>query len=119
MWKDIYPQDRVITKRGRHKGTVTHVWRNGIGGKVCNVKFDDQGLIPPEMDYPEHELELLDTGWDDDYYYGGSRKKSYGPIEEYCPECGTKWTVTKFNKIVWKDCKICKKTYEQITKGRS
>lgn len=120
MWQDIYPKDRVITKRGKHKGTVTHVWRNGIGDKVCNVKFDDQSLIPSEMEYMDYELEIWDDPWSDDHFYGKGGR--CGPIEDYCPNCGTAWTVTTHpihgSKTIWKDCKPCGKTYERITKKK-
>ena len=35
---------------------------------------------------------------------------------EKCPVCNTIWTETKFGRQVWKDCKPCGKTSEDLMK---
>lgn len=114
----MYAQDEIevwddVTVNG-HEGFVTHIHRNGNGDRICNVRFKDNNLIPPEMEFPDYRLRHTVQI---DKYWGNTRRKTYGPIEKYCPECGSVWHETKFNMHVWKDCKKCKKTFEQITKG--
>lgn len=87
--------DRVLA--GNHAGTVTSVRQDG-GYYVCNVKFDNDQLIPPDMDYNEMYLSFANTD------------------NEICPICKTRWTVSKFNMHVWKDCKKCGLTSEDCVK---
>ena len=39
-------------------------------------------------------------------------------LDDKCPICQTEWTITESptlgNKVIWKDCKLCNKTEEQI-----
>jgi hypothetical protein len=80
-----------------HEAKVISARKTASGGYIYTVRFDDPNLIPPEMDYAENQL-----------YNRGS--------DSHCPACNTEWTVVKFNMKVWKDCKKCNKTSEQIIK---
>ena len=87
--------DRVVTHRG-HTGRIVSVFTKKTGEYWCTIKFDNENLIPSEYDYPESYFTFQT------------------PSEESCPICSTRWTITKFNNQVWKDCKICKKTSEEL-----
>jgi 16S rRNA (cytosine967-C5)-methyltransferase len=79
-----------------HEGRVVSIKKQG-NTYICKVKFDNEYLLPSEMDYEESLLrEIIKP-------------------EDRCPCCYTKWTVTKFNNQVWKDCKKCNKTEEVIS----
>jgi hypothetical protein len=81
-------------------GKVISIRKDNTNGYIYKIKFDNSNLIPPEMEFTEIEL-LSNNKVSDD---------------SECPICGTKWTVVKFNMQVWKDCKKCQKTSEDITK---
>lgn len=78
-----------------HEGRVISIKKQG-NTYICKVKFDNEYLLPSEMDYEESLL------------------REIVKPEDRCPCCHTKWTVTKFNNQVWKDCKKCNKTEEVI-----
>ena len=86
--------DKVITHAG-HAGKIVSVTKRTTG-YWCTVKFDNDKLIPSEYDYPEYYVEFS------------------SPNQEECPICSTKWTITKFNSKEWKDCKVCKRTSEEL-----
>lgn len=90
--------DKVVTQTG-HSGKIVSVKLSSSSDNyLVTVKFDRTDLIPNEMDYPEVFVEFQNaTG-------------------EVCPKCGERWTISKFNKHVWKDCKKCGKTSEKIIK---
>lgn len=101
-----------------HQGRIKSIWLDMNGDRVATVEFDDQTLIPPEMEILESRL--VEAPKNQGYYGGfygatyGNRKTSYGPVDKVCPKCGTNWTVTKFNNNVWKDCKKCGKKMEDL-----
>lgn len=87
--------DKVMA--GNHRGTIISVTL--VDGKyLCKVRFDNKDLIPHEMSYYEKYLSFAETN------------------EEVCPICRTRWSITKFNMHVWKDCKKCGKTSEDCIK---
>jgi hypothetical protein len=90
--------DKVVA--GTHKGKVISA-RTGTPGKdeyLYVVKFDNKFLIPPEMEYPEPYL------------------KFENEESDRCPYCNKQWTITKFNKQIWKDCKECNEKSEVLLK---
>jgi len=87
---------RVIS----YDGKVISIRKDSTNGYVYKIRFDNSSLIPPEMEFTEMEL-------------SSDNKAS---IDSECPICHTKWTVVKFNMHVWKDCKQCQKTSEDIIK---
>jgi len=103
-----------------HQGKITSIWFNLAGDRITNVVFDDKTLIPPEMEVLEKNLKEAPKK---SGYYGGfygdmyDYSEKYGPVDEVCPKCGTKWTITKSPTVkdkVWKDCNRCKKKYEEL-----
>lgn len=46
-------------KVGSHTGKIVSIIKDHIH-YVCTVKFDNRFLIPPQMDYTESELELIE-----------------------------------------------------------
>jgi hypothetical protein len=87
--------DRVIV--GGNKGKVVSVFKTN-SNYSCKVRFDNQNLIPPEMEYDESLLVF-----EQDH-------------SDRCPICNTKWNITKFNHNTWKDCLKCNKKSEDILK---
>lgn len=85
--------DRV--KAGKNLGKVVSI-RRGTVGHFCMVKFDNQRLIPDEMEYKEEELEFEDG-------------RTIG-----CPICRTPWHEVRFGNNLWKDCLKCNKKEEDI-----
>lgn len=47
-------------KAGSHTGKVVSITKERYG-YTCTVKFDNRFLIPPKMDYPESELEMVEA----------------------------------------------------------
>lgn len=109
--------------------------RKGLTGKVISstiansirsykVQFDDSSLIPGEMEYEESELNIYRSNpamsrsyqstlkpWADYYAKAGSKSK-----ESHCPNCDTKWTVTKSPVLhdIWKTCNKCNIRREDV-----
>lgn len=86
-----------------HLGTIESIYMDANGGYICRIKFDNQFLIPPEMEVEEYLLtKAASTG-----NYSNDPKGK-------CPKCGEKWHITKMNMHVWYDCVKCKKTKEEL-----
>jgi hypothetical protein len=85
--------DRVLA--GKHPGTVVSITKQATG-YYCRVRFDDKKLIPSEMTYEQDNLKFLEFN------------------ENACPMCGSQWKVTEFMKKIWKDCKSCNDTKENL-----
>lgn len=96
-----------------HAGTIRSIWLDYNGNRITNVVFDDQSLIPPEMEIPEVHLKPLRRSYD---YSGGYR--GYYNKEFQCPRCGDKWKETIHpifgKKVVWYDCLRCKIKKEDV-----
>lgn len=99
-----------------HEGKIVSIWYDFHGNRTARVEFDDKTLIPPEMEVPESKLKKVNGNhsYYDSFYDNYDYLKKFGPVEEFCPKCGTKWTVTVFNNHKWKDCKKCNKKYEDL-----
>lgn len=106
--------DRVKVRSGSgpHIGTVISVRGNVFNGYTCIVKFDNQQLIPPQMEFPESWLE----DYDDKINCWGH----WVNPKKVCPICRNEWHVMEHpifgKKEIWKDCLKCKKTMEEIMK---
>jgi ribosomal protein L37AE/L43A len=87
--------DEVIVSG--HHGKVKSIRKDGQK-YYCTVKFENNYLIPPEMEYDQDYIKLKDSN------------------KNLCPFCKTRWNVTKFNMNVWKDCLKCNKTQEELLK---
>ena len=100
-----------------HFGKIKSIWFNMSGDRIARVEFEDRNLIPPEMEVPENHLKMAPkkSSYYGDFYDDVYEKKiKYGPIDKVCPNCGDNWHITKFNNHIWKDCKRCKKKYEDL-----
>lgn len=102
-----------------HKGKIISVFFNRNGDKFARIKFDDDTLVPPEMEVPESHLKPVTEEWD---WYGRKHTKDgyrYGPASDVCPLCGDKWTVTEHpifgKKELWHDCRKCNTKREDFT----
>lgn len=99
--------DRVTYGPRNHKAKIVRMLGNGD----YQIEFDDQDLIPPQMDVPEAHLsvdlggfiDLLD-GWDDP-----SKK-----IGKVCPFCGGEWTETWIGFRPLYDCLKCNIKKEDV-----
>ena len=80
-----------------HYGKIKSIRKDGQR-YYCTVKFENNYLIPPEMEYDQEYIKLKDSN------------------KNLCPFCKTRWNVTKFNMNVWKDCLKCGKTQEELLK---
>ena len=80
------------------------------------IKFDDLDLLPSEMNYQESMLEAYTTQSNSDSYKSSINDWRYKDVNNYCPKCFSKWSVSKSPVLdtEWKDCLKCNKTYEDI-----
>ena len=65
------------------------------------VEFEDNKLIPPQMDVPGHYLSLIEE------LHVLPDAISYTYKGVFCPRCSTKWTETIINYKVFYDCLKC------------
>lgn len=105
-----------IVKYNGHKAKVISVWINYLGKRQTRIRFDDQGLIPNEMEVSEDRLEdEEEQSWYNQFY----NKKTIDP-EVYCPKCGKDWEKTEHpiygKKVIWYDCRKCNTKREDYFK---
>lgn len=87
----IHIGDKVELRKGV-TGVVV-----GINGASCEVKFDNEDLIPPVMECPTEYLTIL----------------NHGDVT-HCPRCRSKWYVTQPINLKYYDCLKCGKRKEDI-----
>lgn len=110
MTREPVKGDKVIYY-GRKAIVDSYRW-NRNGDRLCEITYVDQSFPVSEQVYSEHLIIIDETPPP----FKPNMRKSWINSEIYCPICETKWTVTKFQRQVWYDCCICKKTKEQIMK---
>jgi hypothetical protein len=94
------------------KGVVDAIHFNRHGMRICEISYDE-GTPYYEEVYSDH-LVILDNETPPPFKF--SKKKSWVDSNKACPICEIPWTVTKFERQIWYDCKKCNKTKEQIMK---
>ena len=83
----------------------------GKNGDIVYETEEVNGGLKDE--YSEHSLSFTD-----DFDIPSKNKmKNYIPSEKVCPKCGNSWSITGFGAKKWYDCRICKKTAEELCKG--
>jgi len=85
--------DKVVV--GTNDGIIDSVRKVG-DNFICTVKFSDQRLIPPTMEYEQRHVSFIESN------------------DEVCPFCHTRWKTTKYLNNVWKDCVPCNKKSEEL-----
>jgi hypothetical protein len=111
MFKTPSKGDRVL-HYGR-RAVVTSVYFNGRGDRICEIEYED---LTNGIDYDEVLSDSLIVIDENEKKIKTTKKKYWVDPDKACPFCETPWTVTKFGRNVWYDCKPCKKTKEKIDK---
>lgn len=100
-----------------HLGTIKSIWLDSNGERMVRIEFDDQSLIPPDMEISESYLKPVKVNLDTLYNYKYGSKMWYNKEVE-CPNCGTTWNKMEHpiygKKVIWYDCLKCKIRKEDV-----
>lgn len=112
--KDPVKGDRVM-HYGR-KAIVNSIYYNRKSERICELEYLDD-LLPVFAEVKSDEVVVIDESEEPPPIpIKISKKKYWVDSNKACPVCETPWTILKFGKNVWYDCKPCNKTKEQIDK---
>lgn len=90
-----------------YEGEIISIFLDINHGYMCRIRFDNQTLIPNEMEVHQDQLKMVNRK------VYNSRGHWYNPKTQ-CPECGDKWHISKMGMHLWYDCLRCKKTKEEL-----
>lgn len=111
--RDPVKRDKVL-HYGR-KAIVNSIYYNLKSQRICEIEYLDD-LFPLYAEVKSDEVVVLDDEEPPPFDLKKGKKKYWVDSEKACPICETPWTILKFGKNVWYDCKPCNKTREQIEK---
>jgi hypothetical protein len=115
-----YTMGDYVTYEGKKCKVVTG-WKNKQGVTKYRIEvLEPEKYRGTSLEVIENKLKPTEYDFSPPIINPHMVKSKYWNLdpEVECPICGKAWTVTQFNSKKWYDCLTCKRTKEQIMKGR-